>query len=72
MVNEINDGLNSLRDLSQQLRVTREPTHLSLVSSLEMMISSIQDTQSQLTNIIDYRTRMREFYSNGLSKEGVK
>ena len=25
MVNEINDGLNSLRDLSRKLRVTREP-----------------------------------------------
>ena len=44
--NEINDGLNSLRDLSRQLRVTRELACLSLASSLEMMILSIQDTQT--------------------------
>ena len=72
MVNEINDGFNFVRDLSRKLRVTIDPTHLSLASSLEMMISSIQDTQLQLTNIIDYRTRMREFYSNGLNNEGIK
>ena len=71
-LNEINEGLKSLRDLRRWLRVTREPTRLSLVSSLETMISLIQETQSQLTNIKNYRTRMREFYSNGLSKEGVK
>jgi hypothetical protein len=71
-LNVINEGLKSLRDLSRKPRVTREPTHLSLASSLETMISSIQETQSQLTNITDYITRMREFYSNGLNKEGVK
>ena len=74
-LNEINEGLKSLRDLSRQLRVTREPARLSLASSLDTMFtmfSSIQETQSQLTNITDYRTRMREFYSIGLSKEGVK
>ena len=71
-LNEINEGLKSLRDLSRQLRVTREPACLSLVSSLDTMITSIQETQSQLTNITYYRTRMREFYSIGLSKEGIK
>lgn len=68
----INEGLKSLRDLSRQLRVTREPACLSLASSLDTMITLIQDTQSQLTNIIEYRTRMREFYNTRLSKEGVK
>ena len=72
MVNKIHDGLNSLIYLSRQLRVTREPTHLCLVSSLETMISSIQETQSRLKNITDYKARMRELYSNGLSKEGIK
>jgi hypothetical protein len=72
LLNEINEELKSLRDLSRQLRVTREPACLSLESSLDTMISSIQETQSQLTNITHCRTRMREFYSNGLSKEGVK
>ena len=72
LLNEINEGLKSLRDLSRQLRVTRQPTCLSLASSLDTMISLIQETQSQLTNITDYRTRMREFYSTRLSKEGVK
>ena len=52
--------------------MTRDLARLSLAISLETMILSIQDTQSQLTNITDYRTRMREFYSNGLSKEGIK
>ena len=71
-LNEINEGLKSLKDLSRKLRVTREPACLSLASSLDIMITSIQETQSQLTGITDYRTRMREFYSTGLSKEGVK
>ena len=68
---EINQGLQSLKDLSRKLRGTREPAHLSLVSSLDTMITSIEETQSQLTGITDYRTRMREFYSTSLSKEGV-
>ena len=72
LLNEINEGLKSLRDLSRKLRVTRETARLSLVISLDRMISSIQETQSQLTSITYYRTRMREFYSTGLSKEGVK
>ena len=46
LLNEINEGLKSLRDLSRQLRVTREPVGLSLVSSLETMILSIQATQT--------------------------
>ena len=46
MVTEINDGLNSLRDLSCQLRVTRKLACLSLASSPKMMILSIQDTQT--------------------------
>ena len=46
MGTEINDGLNSLRDLSCQLRVTRKLACLSLVSSLETMILSIQDTET--------------------------
>ena len=71
-LNEINEGLKSLKDLSRHLRVTREPACLSLASSLDTMITSIEETQSQLTGIIDYRTRMREFYSTGLSKEGLK
>ena len=71
-LNEINEGLKSLRDLSRQLRVTRDPARLSLASSLDTMITSIKETQSQHTNITDYRTRMREFYSTELSKEGVK
>ena len=68
--NEINEGLQSLKDLSRQLRGTREPARLSLVSSLDTMIMSIEERQSQLTGITDYRTRMREFYSTDLSKDG--
>ena len=60
-----------MKDLSRQLRGMRELACLSLVSSLDTMITSIEETQSQLTGITDYRTRMREFYSTGLSKEGV-
>ena len=44
LLNEINEGLKSLRDLSRQLRVTREPARLSLASSLDTMILSIQET----------------------------
>ena len=43
-LNEINEGLKSLRDLSRQLRVTREPACLSLAISLDTMILSIQET----------------------------
>lgn len=71
-LNEINEELKSLKDHSRKLRVTRDPTRLSLASSLDTMIASIQETQSQIIGITDYRTRMREFYSTGLSKEGVK
>ena len=70
-LHEINQGLQSLKDLSRQLRGTREPACLSLARSLDIMITSIEETQSQITGITDYRTRMREFYSNSLSKEGV-
>ena len=65
---EINQGLQSLKDLSRQLRGTREPACLSLASSLDTMIMSIKETQSHLTSITDYRSGMREFYSTGLSK----
>ena len=68
---EINQGLQSLKDLSRQLRGTREPTCLSFVSSLDTMITLIEETQSQLTGITNYITRMREFYSTDLTKEGV-
>ena len=64
-LNEINEGLKSLKDLSRQIRVTREPACLSLASSLDTMITSIQEMQSQLTSITNYRTRMRDFYMLG-------
>ena len=40
-LNEINEGLKSLRDLSMQLRVTRELACPSLASSLDSMILSM-------------------------------
>ena len=43
-LNEINEGLKSLKDLSRQLRVMREPTCLSLASSLDTMITSMEET----------------------------
>ena len=41
LLNEINEGLKSLRDLSRKLRETRETARLSLASCLDTMISSI-------------------------------
>lgn len=61
-----------LRTLSRDLRNTREPSHLYLASSLETIISSIENDQVKLTNIFDYRARMREFYSMDISKERIK
>ena len=56
---EINLGLAMLITLSHDLRNTREPSNLSLSSSLKTMISSIENAQVQLSNISNYRTRMR-------------
>ena len=42
LLNKINEGFKSLRDLSRQLRVIREPARLSLARSLDTMITSIQ------------------------------
>ena len=36
------------------------------------MIASIENMQMHLSNIIDYTTRMREFYSTGKSKEDIQ
>ena len=50
---EINEGLQSLKDLSRKLRGMREPARLSLASSLDTMITLIEEMQSQLTGVTD-------------------
>ena len=42
---EINVGLVIFKTLSHELRGTREPSHLSLASSLETMVASIENAQ---------------------------
>jgi hypothetical protein len=70
--NEINQCLNELKNLIGELRNTREPSHISLATSLDTIIASIGHAHGQLFDISKYRARMREYYSIGISKEEVK
>jgi hypothetical protein len=59
---EIDAGLRSLRTLIQDLQNTREPSWLSLATSLDTIVSSIANSQGQLTHISYYRAIMYEYY----------
>ena len=61
-----------LRTLSHDLINTRDPSHLSIASSLETIRSWIENSQVQLDNISNYRKIMREFYYTCISKEKIK
>ena len=61
-----------LRTLEEKLRDTREPSIVSLSTSLEIIVNSIASDQERLTSIYDYREQMYEYYSIGLDRNQVK
>ena len=69
---EIETILGSLRYLCNGLKNTRDPTWLSLATSLEEITSSIPGSQGELANISNFRARMFEYYRTGLRKEKIR
>ena len=69
---ELHGYLNQLRILSDELKNTREPSWVSLATSLENIIESISISHTEITILSEYRARMREHYSTGISKEDIK
>ena len=66
---ELQGDLNQLRILSDELKNTREPSQVSLATSIQNIIESINICHSETTNLSKYRARMRENYSTIMSKE---
>ena len=69
---ELHRYLNQLRILSDELKNMREPSRVSLATSIQNIIESINISHSEITSLSDYRARMRERYSTGISKEDIK
>lgn len=69
---EIDQGLMSLRSIVQDMRSIGGPNQLSLATSLDNIVSSIVNAQGKLTNIIDYKARMFEYYKNNMDKNQVR
>lgn len=69
---QLHQDLNQLSALSNELNSTKELSRVSLASSLQKIIESINIAHSEIANLIEYRAQMREHYSIGLSKEQIK
>ena len=69
---ELHGYLNQLRILSDELKNTRVPSRVSLATSLQNIIRSINSAHIKITNLSQYRDQMREKYENGISKEYIK
>ena len=69
---ELHGDLNQLRILSDELKNTREPYRVSLATSLQNIIESINISHSEITNLRQYRARMREDYAISMPKEDIK
>ena len=69
---ELHGDLNQLRILSDELKNTREPSRVSLATSLQNIIESINIAHSEITSLSEYRSRMRQNYGTGISKEDIK
>ena len=69
---ELHGDLNQLRILSDELKNTREPSQVSLATSIQNIIESINIAHSEITSLNEYRVRMRENYGTGISKENIK
>jgi hypothetical protein len=69
---KIDEGLVILRNLEEQLRKSREPSIVSLDTSLDIIVQSIASAQWKLTSISNYRERMYEYYSTCLDINQIK
>ena len=69
---ELHRDLNQLRILSDELKNTREASRVSLATSIQNIIESINISHSEITSLSEYRARMREHYITGISKEDIK
>ena len=69
---ELHEDLNQLRILSDELKNTKEPSQVSFATSLQKIIEPINIADSEITNLSEYRARMREHYGTGISKEDIK
>ena len=69
---ELHGDLNQLRILSNGLKNTREPSWVSLSTSIQNIIDSINIVEGEITNLSQYRARMRGYYATGMSKEVIK
>ena len=68
---ELHGDLNQLRILSDELKNTKEPSRISFTTSLQNIIESINISHSEITNLSQYRARMKEHYSTSISKEDI-
>ena len=69
---ELHEDLNQLIILSDELNNTRESSEVALATSIQNIIESINIAHSEITSLSEYRGRMREHYSTGISKEYIK
>ena len=69
---ELHVDLNQLRILSDELKNAREPSRVSIATSLQNIIASINIAHSDITNLSKYRAQMRENYGTGMPKEDIK
>ena len=69
---EIHGDLNQLRILSDELKNTMEPSWVSLATSLQNIIDSINISYCEITNLSQYKAQMREHYSTSISKDDIK
>ena len=69
---ELHEDLNQLRILSDELKNTRVHSRVSLTTSIQNIIESINIFHSEITSLSEYRAQMREHYSIGISKEDIK
>ena len=69
---ELHWDLNQLRSLSDELKNMRVPSWVSLATSIQNIIESINIADSEITKLNKYRAQMREHYSTGISKEDIK
>ena len=69
---ELHGDLHQLNILSDELKNTKEPSQVSLSTLLQNIIDSINISHSEITNLRQYRVRMREHYATGMSKEDIK
>ena len=69
---ELHEDLNQLIILSDELKNTIEPSQVSLATSIKKIIESINISHNEITSLSEYRARMREHYSTGISKEDIK